>query len=860
MLCDLCFRMLRRQDGRIWKGTWDLHFKHHNNIRNLQESAAMHCGICRVLWSDLKDKLDKDGIDLNNMGTLSPVPRSEIFSVTASLSILNHPLSTEDEDMELYRLDFKLRFENIRSQRTFVLRKTSTQDPPFRTPLADSTSSDEVLQLVIQWISDCKCVSKPPSWYPRRLLDLKKLKTQDFFDLRKLASTGQKDRKEMEKERVFVVERESANDWSEGKPKHGNQRYVTLSHCWGPEELRPITLTPENIHDFTMNGITLADLPKTFRDAIEFAARLEGVGYIWIDSLCIMQGNSQESRKDWLAESAVMGRVYRESYLNISATAARDSTMGLFFPREAQLLLEDEIALNIDGIPGAHQRPSRSHSWHDKARRVLHPKTAAHSGNDENSAIVKIIQSVLRFSAFPFNLAYSYVQAVLYDPKRPPSPQPELSPVGQEPHPMDVSISNLRDNESSNRNLRRCIILDVSLWKDLVDEAPVNKRGWVLQERLLAPRVLHFCGASDGTSGQVAWECTECNAAEGYPSGVPNFQLTSDGTLFESRTLKGLGEHDGKRLREMRLKGFPDPVPHLRPQIYAFELWRRMVEVYSRTAISQSEDKLIALSGIARLMSAKIGSNDKHPARYCAGLWRPLLESQLLWKTEPVFQEGRNVDLQGDFYHETTRPRQYRAPSFSWASIDTENGNGIVYGEVTDTDLLIKVEDVQVTLGSDNEYGLVKDGKLVLWGHLRRVELIRKDRGRFGWHTLDRGDGLDAEEHTNVYLDCPGRDVPGREFRSILGHDAEIFVLPAAKTEGRQGNEDSKYLTCLLLQKVDTRSEDDGDAVFRRIGLTKLSSWADKYARAHILDVHQRDIAMPCNDYDKKAGHKIVIV
>jgi hypothetical protein len=112
------------EDGRIWKGTWDLHFKHHNNIHDLQESAAMPCGICRVLWSDLKVKLDKDAMDLKHLGTMSPVSRSEIFSVTANLSVLNDS-STEDEDMELYRLDFKLRFEKIRSQRTFVLRQTS---------------------------------------------------------------------------------------------------------------------------------------------------------------------------------------------------------------------------------------------------------------------------------------------------------------------------------------------------------------------------------------------------------------------------------------------------------------------------------------------------------------------------------------------------------------------------------------------------------------------------------------------------------------------------------------------------------------------------------------------------------------
>lgn len=38
--------------------------------------------------------------------------------------------------------------------------------------------------------------------------------------------------------------------------------------------------------------------------------------------------------------------------------------------------------------------------------------------------------------------------------------------------------------------------------------SPLNDRGWTLQERLLAPRVLHF-----GTS-EMAWECAEKIACE----------------------------------------------------------------------------------------------------------------------------------------------------------------------------------------------------------------------------------------------------------------------------------------------------------------------------------------------------------
>jgi Heterokaryon incompatibility protein (HET) len=41
-------------------------------------------------------------------------------------------------------------------------------------------------------------------------------------------------------------------------------------------------------------------------------------------------------------------------------------------------------------------------------------------------------------------------------------------------------------------SIRRCIVRDVSFWSGNVEDAPVNERAWVLQERLLSPRVLHF--------------------------------------------------------------------------------------------------------------------------------------------------------------------------------------------------------------------------------------------------------------------------------------------------------------------------------------------------------------------------------
>ena len=82
----------------------------------------------------------------------------------------------------------------------------------------------------------------------------------------------------------------------EGMPS--NTQYASLSHSWGSHQ--PLTLLNSNISQLKTR-IELADLPKTFHDAIGVARRLN-IRYLWIDSLCIMQ----DSENDWLKESALM--------------------------------------------------------------------------------------------------------------------------------------------------------------------------------------------------------------------------------------------------------------------------------------------------------------------------------------------------------------------------------------------------------------------------------------------------------------------------------------------------------------------------------------------------------------------------
>ncbi|KAI4645219.1 hypothetical protein J4E93_006019 [Alternaria ventricosa] len=98
-------------------------------------------------------------------------------------------------------------------------------------------------------------------------------------------------------------------------------RYAALSYVWG--ESSPFATTRINI-EANKKGIDVEALPKTFQDAI-LIAREMGIGYVWIDSLCICQDDSE----DWSRETSRMASVYSNAYIMLSATGSPSSTSGL---------------------------------------------------------------------------------------------------------------------------------------------------------------------------------------------------------------------------------------------------------------------------------------------------------------------------------------------------------------------------------------------------------------------------------------------------------------------------------------------------------------------------------------------------
>jgi hypothetical protein len=200
----------------------------------------------------------------------------------------------------------------------------------------------------------------------------------------------------------------------------------------------------------------------------------------------------------------------------------------------------------------------------------------------------------------------------------------------------------------------------------------VNKRGWVLQERFLAPRILHF------GKRQLIWECFEKDAAEVYPDGLPLSLSTSSHTRFKQMNSTDYADRVN-RYRYREADG--NSAPHL--------LWLRIVELYTASALTVPSNKLIACSGIAKRV-AEIVQDD-----YVAGMWRRYLEGELLW----VVQGNHHTGC-------WTRPREYRAPSWSWASID----GPITPGEPRIQDSLITIEDYHLDYWTRDKTSAIRGG------------------------------------------------------------------------------------------------------------------------------------------------------
>lgn len=218
-----------------------------------------------------------------------------------------------------------------------------------------------------------------------------------------------------------------------------------------------------------------------------------------------------------------------------------------------------------------------------------------------------------------------------------------------------------------------------------LDDEPLSKRGWALQERYLPPRILHFA------SKQMHWECC------GHFLGEDGFRMPGRlSSIYEdARPPDSAMNNQSSKLFPSLFRG-PD-------------LWYYILQSYCRRNLSKSSDKLPALSGIARIIEERTGD------KFVAGLWRGSLLEGMLWSCGVGDRNGCQT------------PSKYRAPSWSWASID---------GWFTNTGLkeeykrkwteLANILDVHVELKGDNPYGEIKSAWVKIRAPLELLSIIKE--------------------------------------------------------------------------------------------------------------------------------------
>ena len=183
-----------------------------------------------------------------------------------------------------------------------------------------------------------------------------------------------------------------------------------------------------------------------------------------------------------------------------------------------------------------------------------------------------------------------------------------------------------------------------------------DQRGWALQQRVLAPRVLHF-GESE-----FAWECgktlgCECQAVQTGVSKESRFRA-----MMVSRHLRAAA----MAVAETKTKTHKDG-----DELLDARHWMSIVQEFTSRHVTLGVDTLPALSGMAQLMAIATGGS------YVCGIWDKWLDEFLMWRTAFAVQ-GPGLAISPQPFGSRQRsaspphPRRhasYYAPSWSWASV-----------------------------------------------------------------------------------------------------------------------------------------------------------------------------------------------
>lgn len=273
---------------------------------------------------------------------------------------------------------------------------------------------------------------------------------------------------------------------------------------------------------------------------------------------------------------------------------------------------------------------------------------------------------------------------------------------------------------------------------------------------------------------------------------------------------------------------------------------------YCQRKLTYTNDKLIALSGLAHDQYEREGQSGAslkyYKGKYAAGLWEVDMPSALLWRTHqyPVdktqFRNAPSVEP-------PQRPSEYRAPSWSWASVDghVSYDSQMLHNSVIPQGIWLKddppsprktseydfgafrVQEIATVARSSDLMGAVSAGQITLIG-LVAAAIVDEEH-----HTTSRT-GLsstyswlrDLDEFVVGALLVDVRDEVRPSMRIYCvsvrdeqdGAEVEIPTELDEVNRGQVGGHSERNEMIMGLGLAETGGEGDG-RVFRRVGLVR---------------------------------------
>lgn len=171
----------------------------------------------------------------------------------------------------------------------------------------------------------------------------------------------------------------------------------------------------------------------------------------------------------------------------------------------------------------------------------------------------------------------------------------------------------------------------------------LGSRGWVVQERMLSPRTLHYGPHS------ISWECRLGDAGEDHPYFSSSSYYE---TIRPKQELVKIGNSFTYMGWDTKVKNMSDDVLRL------YSKWITIVHFYTGCSLTHSEDTLVAINGIVGIISQITRLSN------IAGLWRESIILELMW----IAEDQTKVSI-ARVARSASATQPYLAPTWSWASL-----------------------------------------------------------------------------------------------------------------------------------------------------------------------------------------------